>query len=44
MLESVWLSDHTPAAFSVQWLEVIYKMATFFSIFQSFGGTFDSSG
>jgi len=36
MLQSDWLSHWTLSAISVQWLEVVQEMATFFSFLQSF--------
>jgi len=39
-VQSDWLSNRTLSAISVQWLEVVYEMATFFSFVQNFEGTF----
>jgi len=44
IVQSDWLSHLTLSAISVQWLEVVLEMATFFSFSQSFGGTFDVNG
>jgi len=40
MLQFDWQSERTLSAISVQWLEVVHEMATFFSFLQSFEGTF----
>lgn len=34
ILQSDWLSDRALSAVSVQWLEVVYKMATSFRLFK----------
>jgi len=34
MLQYDWLNDRTLSAISVQWLDVVYEMATVFFIFR----------
>ena len=40
MLQADWTSHCTLSAISVQWLELVYEMAKFFSFCQSFGRNF----
>jgi len=44
MLQSDSPSNRTLSAISVQWLEVVYEMTTFFTFFQSLKEIFDVNG